>query len=243
MMHFFRRPEIHLDCFTNRRDVIEYAPVVNAIEVIPEWWKSLPKSYVDPGDGFSPSGTMKTCVGMYNYYNKSIAMPLWSDLCIKVSPNKTYAWQFSDLLTTAVVHPSPQYSGFLEGSGYGHLKIESPWNFNTKSDVDWLMTAPVYNLNTFRDFTQAQGLLNFHRQLGTNIQLFVDTNTPRVYTIPFRTIFLFTPMTDKKVVIHRHLISDGEFASQGRRATAITFINKYVTQAKIPKCPYKDKTK
>ena len=65
MMHFFKRSEVHLDCFTYRTDVIEYAPVVNAIEVIPDWWRELPKSIID---NFSPAPTMKTCVGMSDYY-------------------------------------------------------------------------------------------------------------------------------------------------------------------------------
>jgi len=61
MMHFFRSSKIHLDCFTARIDVIEKAPVVNAIEVIPDWWRKLPKeAYIN--NNFYPMPTMKTCV-------------------------------------------------------------------------------------------------------------------------------------------------------------------------------------
>ena len=238
-MHFFTRSKIHLDCFTYRRDVIEYAPVVNGMDAIPEWWKKLPKENLTINNGF-PTATMKTCVGMYEYYGKSIAMPLWSDLCINISSEKDYNWQFSDHGTTGVVHSGQQYAGALPNASVGHLKINSPWIFNTKSDVNWLMSDPIYNQNRFRHYVVAQGLLNFFRQPGTNIQLFLDTSTPQNFTIPFGSVFLYTPMSDKKVILHRHLISEEHYNSKIQSASGITFINKYKTQQKITKCPYKD---
>lgn len=240
MMHFFRRAKIHLDTFTWRRDVIEYAPIVNGIEAIPKWWRDLPKQVTNANDGFSPSATMKTCVGMYDYYARSIAMPLWSDLCVAVEAGGAYSWQFSDTYTKALVHAKQQYTGFLEADLYGHLKVESPWLFTTKEDITWMLTAPVYNAKAIRDFALAQGVLNFSKQNGTNLQLFVDIATIRSYVIPFGTPFLFTPLSDKKVVVHRHLISKEEHASKGALSTPITFINKYRNQQKARKCPYKD---
>lgn len=234
MMHFFRRSKLHLDVFTKRRDVIEYAPVVNAIECIPDWWKALPKERKAP----YPIPTMKTCVGVHDYYNRSIAMPLWSDLYVRIE-NRNYTWQFSDKITEAVIHPAHQYEGFVNAD-YGHLKIESPWIFNTKDDVNWVMTAPVYNRSCFDDFIMAEGVLNFSKQKATNIQLFLPVRTDRELTIPFKTMFMFTPMTDKKVVVHRHLVSEEEFNSRQSTFVVSTFINKYKAHQKIAKCPYKD---
>lgn len=243
MMHFFRRSKIHLDAFTYRRDVIEYAPVVNGINVIPNWWRELPKTSTNSENGFSPMATMKTCVGMYEYYAKSVAMPLWTDLCINVAENRTYEWQFSDFHTKAVIHDAKQYAGFLKGNEFGHIKIESPWLLSTKADIDWLMTDPVYNHKVHRDYLVAQGMLNFSKQTGANVQLFVDTSSPRTYMIPFGSLFLFTPLSDKKVVVHRQLITREEFDSKSALSTPITFINKYKNQRRIPKCPYKDSYK
>ena len=106
MMHFFTQPKIHLDAFTDLRYVVENAPVVNGIEAIPHWWKSLPK---DTGQFFFPTPTMKTCIGMHDYYRKSICMPLWSDLCVSVGQNGTYNWQFSDSRSKAEIHAPQQY--------------------------------------------------------------------------------------------------------------------------------------
>jgi len=240
-MHFFRRPEIHLDAFTCRKDVIEFSPVVNAIEKIPSWWKNLPKSYVRK-NSFYPVATMKGCVGLHSYYSKSIAMPLWSDLAINVLENKRYEWQFADNCSTAEVHDEEQYAG-IGLTGYGHLKIRSPWFFKTKKDVDWVSTCPIYNLHNPNDFIFAQGLLNFSKQPGTNLQVFLNLQTPKTFLIPLDTVFMFTPMSESKVVIHRHLVSSDEHKAMWQTAAPNNFIGKYSLLNRIQKCPYKDNTK
>jgi hypothetical protein len=242
MMHFFRRSKIHLDCFTSRRDVIEYAPVVNGMEVIPDWWKKLSKENPATQELF-PTATMKTCVGMYDYYNKSVAMPLWSDLYININSKDDYNWKFSDHFSEGTIHNRRQYAGVLSNVDFGHLKIESPWLFSTKSDIHWLLSNPIYNQSCFGNYVMAQGLLNFSRQHATSLQLFLDASTPRNFVMPFGSVFLFTPMTDKKVVIHRQLISETQYESKAAMARMITFINKYKNQQKITKCPYKDNIK
>jgi hypothetical protein len=241
MMHFFIRPKIHLDCFTNRADVIEYAPVVNGIEAIPSWWKSLPKE--NTASTFFPTPTMKTCVGMYEYYRKSVAIPMWSDMAVQIKSDKQYNWQFADLNSEAEVHDKPQYSGFLGSDNQAHLKIISPWFFKTKNDVSWIMTDAIYNRSTLRDYTITPGILNFSKQGGTNIQMFVDISRARTFTIPFGSVFLLTPLSDKKVVVHRHLIDSAEHHKMQLLYNPLTFINKYKHKEKLIKCPYKDETK
>jgi hypothetical protein len=240
MMHFFKRLKIHLDCFTSRREVIEYAPIVPATDLFPEWWLKLPK---DSKSFFYPAPTMKTCAGLQDYYTKSIAIPLWSELCIDVKPNSNVSWQFADGLSKADVHLREQYSGFVDESHYMHLKLLSPWLFKTKVDVSWLFTAPAYNLSSFTDYIVPQGVLNFNKQVVTNIQLMLNIFTPKTILLPYRMPFLLTPLTDKKVVIHRHLVSKEVFESMNEDATPTCFINKYREQQKINKCPYKDNIK
>lgn len=240
MMHFFRRSKIHLDTFTCRKDVIEYAPVVNAIEVIPEWWKKLPKKVFIDGSTF-PLPTMKTCIGMSSYYKNSVALPLWSELCIEANQDN-YAWQFSDRKSVAHMHDPYQYDGFL-GKNYGHLKLESPWVFETKSDIDWLLTDAIYNKTELVNYAIPPGLLNFSKQNNTNIQLFINLTNNHSFTIPLHTPVLFTPLSDKKVVVHRHLISPEEFTRKRQMSSQITFINAYGVSQKVVKCPYKDATK
>jgi hypothetical protein len=241
MMHFFIKPKIHLDAFTTRKDVIDYAPVVNGIQKIPTWWKNLPKSFVSENN-FYPIATMKGCVGMYDYYSKSVAMPLWSDMSVDCLNKDAYRWQFSDNVSTADIHSNKQYSGFNLGD-FSHVKINSPWQFETKEDVNWMMSCPIYNLDNQTDFIFPQGLLNFKYQPGTNIQLFLNLAQPRTFLIPFGTVFLFTPMSEKNVVVHRHLITQQEHNRRTQSATLSTFVGKYNLHNRLPKCPYKDSTK
>lgn len=240
MIHFFIKQKIHLDAFTDRRDVIEYAPIVNAIEVIPNWWRNLPKA--DLSNKFYPQPTMKTCAGVIDYYAKSIAIPMWSDLCVNVI-NGSYRWQYSDEISDAIVHSTNQYKGFLDSQEYGHVKLISPWILQSKQDVYWMFTDPVYNRNEFRNYTFMQGLLNFSRQLHTNIQLLIDLKVDRTFTIPFKTPFILTPLSDKKLVIHRHLVSNSEIESKRQTSNSFTFINKYKNAKKITKCPYIERIK
>ena len=242
MMHFFIRPKIHIDAFTCRRDVIEYAPIVNGIEAIPEWWKKLPKATSHTMGSFFPSATMKTCVGMRDYYHKSIAMPLWSDIYFEVSAGE-YRWQFVDEQSDASIHSESQFNGFLNSSEYGHVKIISPWVLSTKSDLNWIQSQPIYNREELKNYSLAQGLLNFKRQHSAHIQLFLNLSSPRQFVIPFKSVFLLTPLSDKKVVVHRHLITKEQFLSKEELSVPPTRINKYSIQNKLPKCPYKDNIK
>lgn len=238
MIHFLKKSKLHLDVFTSSRNAIEYSPVVNGIETIPNWWKVLPKQYLFQND-FIPSPTMKTCVGVQDLYAKSIAVPMWSDLAVKVY-EKNYTWQFSDEHTEAKVHPQEQYDGYLNDANYGHLKIVSPWLFSTKEDVNWMSIDGIYNRTDFRSYILANGFLNFSNQPRVNLQLFIDISKNYSFIIPFNFPFLFTPLTEKEVVIHRHLVSQEKFDSISQRATRIKFINKYREIQKTKKCPFND---
>jgi hypothetical protein len=236
MMHFFIRSKIHVDCFTYRKSIVEHSPIVPAIKVIPKWWKDLPKQrYVD--NNFFPVPTMKKCAGLIDYYTNSIAMPLWSDLAINITPGGHYEWQFSDNTSVAMVHSEKQYSGFIDNKPYGQLKLSSPWVFSTKKSINWLLTQPVYNEPNFFNYVTVNGILNFYHQTQTNIQLFINTETPKVFTLNFGTPFLFTPMSDKKVVIHRHLVSKEEYISR-ENTTGIKFTDIYTARKRTEKCPF-----
>jgi hypothetical protein len=241
MMHFFRRSKINLDCFTEHKWIIESAPVDHAIKHIPNWWKALPKERYEDGK-FFPLPTMKTCVGMYDYYVKSVCLPLWSDLAINVDSNLVYKWQFADGNTEAVVHSSAQYAGFDVGSA-GHLKIEAPWVLKEKTGVDWVYSSPIYAMNNITDYTVTPGILNFKYQHGINIQLFINLERAKTFKVAYNTPMAFlTPMSDKKVVIHRHLLAKEEYERMQKEHIPGSFINKYVNtkNAQNNKCPYKD---
>jgi len=238
-MHFFRSSKLHLDCFTTSSGVITYSPVDYAIKHIPDWWRKLPKQVFYDGNTTFPQATMRTCTGMYEYYSKSVCMPMWSDLNVAVS-NGEYSWQFSDFQTEAIVHGKEQYVGFTS-SDEGHLKLVSPWLFRTKEDVSWIISHPTYSLKKLFDYTVLPGVLNFKHQPATNLQLLFSLKVDKTLNIAHGTpMQLLTPMSNKRIVVHRHLVTEAVYKKINDTQMGLTFINKYINAKKSMRCPYKD---
>lgn len=239
-MHFLRTSKLVVDAYTTSINTIEVAPIDYGSSYLPAWWKALPKqTFV--GSEFYPSPTMKTCVGMHHYYARSLVIPLWSDLHIKVEDG-TYVWQFSDKESVGEVHSSTQFMGFSDPTTCGHLKLISPWKLKTKNQVDWIMSQPTYNMANIFDYTVCPGMLDFSKQHATNIQMMLNLSENKVIELPFRTpLVTLTPMSDKEIVLRRHLVSHTEANLLNAVSTPISFINKYILRNRVSAvCPYKD---
>ena len=247
-MIFFSKPStIHVDCFTYNEMALLTAPIERASRYMPEWFKTLSASIDIPNVVF-PAPTMKYCAGVVDYYAKSIGLPLWSDLAIKIE-NREYYWKYSDSESIAMLHDKLQYPGYLEGSNYGHLKLMSPWSIQTKEDTAWMFSQPLYNYNTVRDFSVLPGVINFKHQPATHVQMMIDLSKDKKFVIPLGELLAnITPLTDKKIKLHRHLVTIEEFKRIDRRKSLpVTFIDKYKTLIKRKKefsdCPYTNRTK
>jgi hypothetical protein len=244
MFHFLKPSKIVLDCFTYSPAVITYSPIASAITHIPEWWKKLPKGYEVP-NGMHQFVTMKHCSGVIQYYAKSIALPMWSELVIKIDSDRGYRWQFADGVSEAMVHPAEQRGDFLPDSRYAHLKIKSPWAFKTKTDLNWVWSHPVYNFENPEQFIVVPGVIEFKHQAALNINIVFDKTVPRNIEIGFNQVMAhITPMTDKKVEVRRHLITEQEYAKITASGVPSTFINKYgenkKAKEKFSNCPFID---
>lgn len=208
---------------------------------MPDWWKALPKEEADLS-----LTNMRRCVGMVDYYKKSIAIPLWSDLSITVNSDRSINWQFSDNTTVAVHHARSQYGSFLEN--YTHMKIESPWLFTSEKGVDWIWSHPVYNYKHNDDVVSLPGVTNFYYQHATQINLFVRANEERRILIPHNSpMAVITPLSDRRVEIVRHLVDKDEISRLEKRSIPIKFRSKYKqavnTSNKFSDCPFHNDTK
>lgn len=240
-MFFFKRSTITLDCFTSREGVITSTPITPAIRHIPDWWKDLPKEFVMPPD-VSPLATMRTCSGMVEFYSNAIAIPLWSEMAVEVFDG-TYRWQFADRVTEATVHSALQRGSYLPETNYGHIKIHSPWLLSTNESVNWVWTHPTYSFDKPEEFVVLPGVNNFSKQSASNINIMVPLHTNRRFTIPANQDMVhMIPMSDKKVKVKRHLVSEEEFKSRLSRDDITSFINKYKTNQQLRKmysdCPF-----
>ena len=238
-MFFFIKPSVlHVDCFTSRADVYECFPIAKSIDYIPSWWKKLPKEIID--ENFScPQPTLKTCFGFIDFYSSGFTIPLWSDLYLQVGENSSFHWQYADGNSIVDSHPlSIQSPGFLDPGEWFNLKLFSPWYFKAKEKFCYV--GNIWNMKNPDEVLVAPGIMEFQNQHSTNINLFfrnipnrkilLEANTPLVNIIP---------MSDKKVKIHNHLITNEEHARFERRNF---FINTLKKTKKVKdnqrKCPF-----
>jgi hypothetical protein len=194
---------------------------------------------------FFPVPTMKGCAGLVDYYKNSVALPLWSDLSIKVN-GLDYEWQFSDRFSQIETHSLPvQATNFVKD--YGHIKIKSPWIIKTKENINWVWSKPSYSFcEDDMDLEIVPGITNFSKQFGNNINLLIKLNQNKTYNLRVgQTLVHLTPMTENKIEIVRHLISEEEHEKIKYTANMISFVNKYKKidelKQKFSNCPYNKK--
>ena len=210
-MFFFMKPSVvNVDCFTSRADVYEYFPVAKSSEYLPEWWKKLPKE-VFIKNSFYPDPTMKTCSGFIDFYKNGFTIPLWSEMYIQVNNDNSYNWQFSDGISLAEPHNAAIVSpGFINSNEWCILKLISPWRI--KSKEKFCFVGNVWNTKNFDEVIIPPGVLDFVHQKDTNIQLmFRNIPNKKIMLETNRPLVNIIPMSDKKLKISHHLISNEEY--------------------------------
>jgi hypothetical protein len=242
MFFFSKRTTIHLDVFTNRKDVFDFYPVDHSEKFFPEWWKKMPKHVISL-DGFSPMSTIKRCVGLNEYYRNGITIPLWSDLCVNIIEDNL-VWQFSDRVTEASPHPSVQIDGYLDMNIHRHLKIASPWAFKCKEEISWIWTQPTWNFSNPTDIIIPPGRMDYKYNCSTNVNIFFNAESEKIVSIdagqPLANIF---PMTERKLKIHHHLVDTQEYSNILSIGATTKFLGKYMNNRRLMKskekrCPF-----
>lgn len=244
MLFFIKPTAIHLDAYTIRPEIYNLFPVDYARKFIPDWWKQMPNKYEDV-HSIGPRPTIKTCLGFNEYFKNGIVIPSWSELAVKIDPEtKEYLWQFSDDRTIAGSHPYEQMAGFFNPDDWFHLKIDSPWVFSCKKDINWVWTQPQWCFEDFSLFSVPSAVINYKYSSGTNINLFIDRRRKVSTILPANQAMVnIIPMTEKKIVLHRHLVEPSEYARVSHTSHGSSFLNKYrknkaLTIANQSKCPF-----
>jgi hypothetical protein len=239
-MFFFKKKKIIVDCLTSNVIASELFYPDKAVNFYPDWWKTLPTSFKNPKNGFTDVATMKTCVGFTDYYKNSFILPLWSDLTIKVDSEDSFRWQFSDQKSNAVPHELEQRKGFIEN--YNHLKLDSPWLFKSKSDVNFSITQPIWNFNKTPQVIIPSAQLEFKYQNTTNINMFFPKTEKEYLFEAGHPMMAFTPCSENDVEFKVHLLDHKEFTKYQDLQREISFINKYRKiknkYKSLNKCPF-----
>lgn len=242
-MFWFKPSPIHLDCFTARPDVYGSAPIQPVSHFVPDWWKALPKTYMED---WIERPTMRTCAGFVDLFSRGVVLPMWSDLHVRVNPeSKTYNWQFSDNKSQAVLHNPVQAGTLLEDLNVYHLKLTSPWHFRTKKDIRWHFSQPMWNQNMGNEYAIPPGMVNYKYHGLTHVNLLLR-NPPAQTVVKLShgmALAHIIPLTERPLKIHNHLVSEAEFYQLSEIRMLSTFTGWYYKRKKMVesgklKCPF-----
>jgi hypothetical protein len=225
-MFFFKKSEVVVDAFVSEvhSHAHDYAPIDYAEKFIPDWWKKLPRADIDFNLMNRKNESIKLCGGFLDHTNRGLMIPLWSDLMIRTDPPGLYTYNFSDSISICESHPTAQRQGFRED--LLNIKIISPWLLRSEKSVSFSFLPPFWNNNKPLGYQAAIGTTNFYYQNSTHINLLVEDN--QQIFIPFNTPMLhLMPLTERKIILKRHLITDSEWHRENRRMISSSFIGSY----------------
>ena len=236
MFFFFKRPNVNVDAFIEERYVAVYenAPIDYSVNHYPNWWRNLKKQ----GPLRGTENNAKSCVGILELYKRSLTLPMWSDMELNVQSG---AWRFADGKSELSVHGPQQRQGFKKD--YIHFKLNSPWLMKSDKNVYFSWIGDYYNQGEL-PIEVPPAIVDYYYQSSTNFNFFLNKNVENIQ-IQFNTpLAIIVPMTDKEVVIKRHLISGREFNLIHQKTSSVTFSRKYYALKKIEekretkKCPF-----
>jgi len=248
-MFFFMKPStLNVDCFTIRPDVYEYFPISKSAEYYPEWWKKLPKDSnknIDSSKLTSdytacPEPTMRTCTGLIDFFANGLTIPLWSDFYLQINDDGGFNWQFADGQSTIQYHYLDQVAPGFTNNKWIALMLGSPWIIKAKSKFCY-MEDTWNNVDKFCDIKVTSGVLDFSYMPFTNAQILFRNIPNKRYILDADTPLInLVPMSDKKLKLHRHLVSIEEWMKL--RIETNFFINSAKKIQKIKekrqKCPF-----
>ena len=235
----FKSREIVLNLYTQRPDIFHYAQWQRAATEKPDWWKSL-KSVKPTIDAPFRGNTMKYCSGFNDLYRKAFIVPLWSEVLLGIGKKDTSLWRYSfaDKQSKIDCHPQFQRGTWLPETEYQHFKFNVPWMAECTHDIDFLYTSAEYQSEDPFQFMTLNGLVNYKSMLGTDVnvmfkrgiedqEILLQKDTP---------LAMVVPLTDKKVKIKHHLLSQDEMDRKRFKGKPFLWFNNGYQKAK--KCPF-----
>jgi len=239
MFSILKKNWVDLFCYTDNKTICDYFPIASARQFIPDWWKEIPNDLVHPGHEneikslSNKANTMKRCPGIIEYYKKGFMLPLWCDLEFIVDKGDV-SISIAHLIGEKGYesHLSVQKGRFLSEDVWKHVKLVSPWQFESSEKIDFLYLQPHWNLNNLnKNILIPNGLIDFFFQYATEIQMFVNREYDGVVSITAGTPMIhFVPLTDKKIKLH--VLHDRKKHADLDDISKISFVSDYYRKVK-----------
>ena len=222
------------------------SPVRPATDLIPDWWKGLPKEYQRFGKPNSP--TAKTCPGIFDFMRAGYIVPMWSDIIFKWNKNGfeyrlSHAMQ--QLSECVYAHDSAQIKDApcLENTCPKLIKLTTPWFVDVPKGTSLFYTSPFYHVNN--SITVVPGIIdpdidlisnkevNVFIQLNTQEEVRINKGDPLLQIIPFKRsdydLHVDMPNETKQLEYDIMTINDRTFIEGGDRKS------KHLTKNRVEK--------
>lgn len=226
---------------THDEMIYEYFKVSEGHKYYPEWWKELDTNlYADdlynnslPRSSSNKVLTTKSCPGITDLYKNSFVMPLWCEIDLNVTENYVNA-KVSDQMTKIESHGSEQRGSFLDSSKYQHIKINTPWLVETKSNIKFLICACMFsNENLINGLYIPNGIRSFDISASTNIHGFVKKEDRNINLKAGSAMLHLFALTDKKIQIKCEFDPEKYRFLNNTQPGRFSFTNSYYTKKKI----------
>lgn len=248
-MFWVKPSTIHVDCFTSDEIVYNNFKIERAKEFIPDWWKQLPtnqkvKLNGDPASKLTINQVnLKNCNGFRDLFAEGFILPCWLDIQIEMLDEGKFYISGHNVPTVnvQVAHHGREQTGYDIYPECSQIKLTSPWFLEEKTGVKFSWNQCMWNNTTYLgDMHLPSGVMDFKTQSTTNVNAFIRKGSIVKLNAGDALIHMI-PLSDKKVVIHNHLLSFDEFASRfGMELNAGAYKNvKKVKNSKKEKgCPF-----
>jgi hypothetical protein len=244
MFSFFHRtPKIHLDCYTTQPHVYQFTPIVKSSKTIPDWWKELPNEEFTLGkddQGILTNQSrlnLKNCYGFLEYFQNSICVRHWADLFVETSEEGyNYYCSTGD---KPIEHNRQQIGKGFED--YHHMKLSSPWIFKEKTGIKFINLGAEWNLDKF-SFRVLPGVMEFRVNSFTNVNIMLPKEQNKFIIPVNQPLTNFLPLTEKKLVVKNHLITEEEYKKMSYNPSLVYFHGwracKNMIKDNDKKCPF-----
>lgn len=197
--------------------ILDYLPITEAKEQIPEWSNTLKGIQRIPVVDQTPEmyeffSSAKFCPAINDMLNTGYILRMWCDCEIRVFPDGRTQYAFSGPFK-ASSHSSLQYEGIIKG--FANVKLESPWHFATNKHVSFYWTSPFYHSSYFEqnNIVVMPGLLDFYYNHITNVNLLfpIKDNEYTVIIKAGQPLVHIIPLTKEKITLKHDKISFDDF--------------------------------
>ena len=254
MFNLFGSKKLVVDAYTYKHSIFyTYNPKI-AREYAPSYLKDMPAIIENPYNGV-PMSTLRGCVGLRKLYSQGIILPLWTDVIVNIpespkegtnNPPGTPGVIVADLTTRIQSHPTEQWSNFVDPRLFVHTKLESPWLFYCKEEIDWIFAGCSWNQKDPLEAEILPGCLDFKYQHQTNVNILIKRNTTnsRLFMEAGTPIVHLIPVTERDIELKIHLVSEDEYMHMSASNAPTSFTNNYNKSRKIrqdnekSKCPF-----